>query len=214
VIKLAEEHDMGDNLIYATIARDAAAAYQGNPVEGIEQMRQSIEAYRAKGSNLMMTCYLGLVADLYGMEWQVAEGLRVVDEALATAGRTGERWWEAELHRTRGKLLIKQAIAVAGALPSLDDQSPLALIDPSTLSETENCFHRAIEVARSQYAKSLELRAVTSLGRFWLLCGKKDEARAMIAEIFDWFTEGFDTADLKDAEALLDELQSQTALPQ
>ncbi len=207
VIKLAEDYEMGDNLTYAVIARDAALAYQGNPGEGIAQMLRSIEAYRAKGANLMMTCYLGLAADLYGMEWQIAEGLNVVDEALAMTARTGERWWEAELHRTKGKLLIKRAIADAGSLPSLDDQSPLASIEPSTLAETEACFQRAMEVAGRQNAKSLELRAATSLGRFWWLLGKKEEARAMVVKVLGWFTEGADTADLNDAKALIDELR-------
>lgn len=207
VIQLAQEYDLGDNLTYATIARDAARAYQGNPVEGITQMRQSIAAYQAKGANLMMTCYLGLVADLHGLEWQIAEGLRVVDEALALAARTGERWWEAELHRTRGKLLIKEALAAQSALPSLAEQTPLGALDPALLAEAESCFLRARDVAQEQNAKALELRAVTSLGRFWALQGKRAEARAAVQPVFAWFREGTRTADWQDAQALLSELE-------
>jgi predicted ATPase len=99
----------------------------------------------------------------------------------------GERWWEAEILRLRGELLLKR--------------------NPAGLAEAETSFERSIEIAREQDAKSLELRATTSLARLFASQGRRDEVRAMLAEIYNWFTEGIDAADLKDAKALLDELK-------
>ena len=110
----------------------------------------------------------------------------VLHDALTFVDKTGERVFEADLHRLKGQLLLQQ---------SSDNQS-----------EAETCFHQALEVAQSQQAKSWELRAATSLARLWQSQEKRDEARQLLGEVYDWFTEGFDTADLKDAKALLDEL--------
>jgi len=107
-------------------------------------------------------------------------------EALATADEYEIRHYEAEMHRLKGELLLRQ--------------------DDSKLMEAQSCFERAIEIARKQSAKSLELRATMSLARLFAKQGRRDEARAMLAEIYGWFTEGFDTADLRDARTLLDEL--------
>jgi predicted ATPase len=100
--------------------------------------------------------------------------------------QTGERYYESELHRVKGELLMMQ--------------------DDSNVARPQSCFQRAIEIARKQSAKSLELRATMSLARLLAKYGKRAEAQTMLAEIYDWFTEGFDTADLKDAKLLLDEL--------
>jgi len=110
----------------------------------------------------------------------------VVSEELLRVEKTGERYYGAELHRIKGELLLRQ---------SAPDKE-----------EAEGCFQTALEVARTQSAKSLELRAAMSLSRLWQRQGKKDEARKILAEIYGWFTEGFDTADLKEAKSLLDEL--------
>jgi predicted ATPase len=107
-------------------------------------------------------------------------------EALAAADEHEDRHHEAEIHRLKGELLLRQ--------------------DGSNAAQAQSCFERAIEIARKQSAKSLELRATTSLARLLDKQGRRDQARAMLAEIYNWFTEGFDTADLKDAKALLDEL--------
>jgi predicted ATPase len=115
------------------------------------------------------------------------EGLELVTEALTLTQRDDERWWEAELHRVKGELLLTNS--------------------PNTSGEaTEACFNQALDIARIQSARSLELRAATSLARLWQEQGKLKEARDLLAPIYDWFTEGFDTPDLKDAKALLDEL--------
>ena len=107
-------------------------------------------------------------------------------EALTLADTTGERWYEAELYRLKGELLLQQYS---------DNQA-----------EAETCFHQAIDIARNQQAKSFELRAATSLARLWQQQGKRQEAHDLLAPVYHWFTEGFDTADLQDAKALLDAL--------
>ncbi|HXV81355.1 MAG TPA: hypothetical protein VEG60_15870, partial [Candidatus Binatia bacterium] len=126
------------------------------------------------------------VAEAYGKAGRAEEGLSVVARALTRARKTGGRYYEAELHRIKGELLLWQAVP--------DEE------------QAEGCFKKAVEVARSQSAKSLELCAAMSLSRLWQRQGKKDEARRLLAEIYGWFTEGFDTADLNEAKALLGEL--------
>ena len=116
-------------------------------------------------------------------------------EALAAVHTTGERWWEAELHRLQGELLLQSGV-----------QRPESSVFTPHAAEAEACFQRALDVARSQQAKSLELRAAMSLSHLWQRQGKRQEARDLLAPIYNWFTEGFDTADLREAEALLDEL--------
>jgi predicted ATPase len=117
-------------------------------------------------------------------------GLSVLAEALAQVDKTGERFYEAELYRLKGTLTLQSQV----------------LGSTSKGEDAEACFRKAIELARQQQAKSLELRAVMSLSRLWQQQGKKDEARQMMAEIYNWFTEGFDTKDLQEAKALLEEL--------
>jgi predicted ATPase len=118
------------------------------------------------------------------------EGLATLAEALAVMQRTGEQWYEAELCRLKGELTLQSE--------SQSSESPPR--------EAEACFQKAIAVARHQSAKSLELRAVMSLSRLWQQQGKKEEAHQMLAEIYGWFTEGFDTKDLQEAKALLEAL--------
>jgi len=118
---------------------------------------------------------------------QPAAGLTALAEALMLVDTTGERWYEPELHRLKGELRLQQS--------------------PDSHAEAHACFQQALDVARSQQAKSLELRAATSLGRLWQQQGKHAEARQLLAEVYGWFTEGFDTPDLREAKALLDELE-------
>src|SRR5207253_11031937 len=115
-----------------------------------------------------------------------AEGRRGLADALAVVHTLGERWWEAELHRLKGELLLQQS--------------------PDHHAEAHACFQQALDVARDQQAKALELRAATSLARLWQQQGKRAEAYPLLAEVYGWFTEGFDTPDLQEAKALLDEL--------
>jgi predicted ATPase len=142
-------------------------------------------AIRAAGVELGRPHFLALFAEAYGQVGQTEAGLTAVAEALAAVHNTGERWWEAELHRLQGELLLRRA---------------------SPTEEGEACFRQALEMARQQQEKSLELRAATSLSRLWQREGKRAEAYALLAPIYGWFTEGFDTADLQAAKALLEEL--------
>jgi predicted ATPase len=132
--------------------------------------------------------YLALLAEAFGRAARPEAGLQVLKEALTLLDTTEERWWEAEMSRLTGALQLQLAIP----------DGPQA----------EGCFQRALDVARRQQAKALELRAAMSLSRLWQRQGKRKEARQVLAEVYDWFTEGFDTPDLQDAKALLEELSS------
>jgi class 3 adenylate cyclase/predicted ATPase len=159
---------------------------QDTSAAAIVDMRQGLDAARATGAGLFAPYWLALLAGAYGRLGQSEEGLIATAEALTEVARTGERFWEAELYRLKGQLLLER--------------------DAANAPEAEACFHRAIEIARSQKARSWELRAATSLARLWRDQGKPEDARALLTPIYDWFTEGFGTADLKDAKALLDQL--------
>jgi TOMM system kinase/cyclase fusion protein len=171
---------------WGTILRGWALAEQGQRAKGIAQMRQGITAWRATGAELQRPYYLALLAEAYGKAGQAEEGLSVLAEALTAVHKTGERQYEAELYRLTGELLRKQ--------------------DGSDEQEAESCLRQAVDVAHQQQAKSLELRAAMSLSRLWQSQGKRAEARELLAPIYGWFTEGFDTADLQEAKALLAEL--------
>ncbi|HEV8718487.1 MAG TPA: AAA family ATPase, partial [Candidatus Binatia bacterium] len=190
VIALASEQEFPLWLAAGTLFRGLALAEQGQEEEGIAQLRQG--AGQATGAQVFRPLYLALLAKAYGKVGQVEEGLTVLAEALAVVDKTGERVWEAELYRLKGELTLKQS-EVRG--PESEVQK-----------EAEACFKKAIEIARRQSAKSLELRAATSLSRLWQKQGRKEEARQVLAEIYNWFTEGFDTKDLQEAKGLLEEL--------
>jgi class 3 adenylate cyclase len=153
---------------------------------GIARMRRSLSEHRAAGSDLLNDYVLALIAAALGEMGRFEEALRSIDESFEVIERTGQRLHEAEVHRLKGELLLMQ--------------------DASNSTQAEQSFRAAIEISRKQHAKSWELRATTSLARLLDKQGNRDKARAMLAEIYNWFTEGFDTADLKDAKALLDEL--------
>jgi len=189
---LAQENDLGDFVIWATLEHDLAQGFQIPSEAAVVQVRRSLEAVRAKGLGMTFTSWLANVADLLGMSGHIAAGLDLIAEALAQIEPTGERFWEAEVWRVRGDLLLRRV-----------DQ----LVQQGTNSETEaeTCYHRAVEIARAQNAKSLELRATMSLTRLWRRQGRHPQAQLMLAEIYGWFTEGFDTGDLRNAKALLTE---------
>ena len=153
--------------------------------EGIVKMQQGLEYWRGAGMELGVSFFLVLQVKALWKAGQTEKGLATVEEALSFADETGERFLEAEMHRLKGELLLEQG--------KVED-------------EAEECFCRALEVARRQGAKSLELRAAISLSRLRQKQGKQDDAHEMLSEIYGWFTEGFGTADLKDAKALLEEL--------
>jgi class 3 adenylate cyclase/predicted ATPase len=191
-LALCSEQGLTQELAYGAILRGWALAAQGQE-EGIVQMRQGLAAYRATGAELWRPYWLALLAETYGKIGQATEGLRVLVEALPAGERPRRRDLEAELHRVKGELLLRS-----------QSQGPEAGVHPS--AEVEQCFQQAIDLARQQQAKSWELRAVMSLSRLWRQQGKKDEARQLLAEIYGWFTEGFETKDLQEAKVLLAEL--------
>jgi predicted ATPase len=158
-------------------------AAHGQLEEGIAQMGQGLAAWQVTGAEILLPYHLTLLAEMHGRKGQVEEGLRVLTEALSLVEQHEERWWEAESHRLTGELLLQQAVP--------------------DVPQVETCFQQALAIARRQQAKSLELRAAMSLSRLWQQQGKRKEAYDLLAPIYGWFTEGFDTADLQKAGALL-----------
>ena len=191
---LAREQGFAPLLSAGIIRRGWALAEQGQIEEGLAQMHQGLAARRTTGAELAQPYFLALQAEVYGKIGQEEQALSLLTEALAAVHTTGERRLEAELYRLRGELTLKSKVP-----------SP----KPQVEKEAEECFHKAIEITRRQQAKSLELRAVMSLSRLWQQQGKTREAQQMLAEIHGWFTEGFDTKDLQEAKALLEELEGQ-----
>jgi predicted ATPase len=151
-----------------------------------------------------MPYHIGLLADACMQTGRFDGGLAASTEALAAADQHEEHLWEPEVHRLKGELLLKRQAERSGVEKTSLRGAPR--IDDSSTAEAQGCFQRAIEIARKQSAKSLELRATMSLARLLDQTGRRDEARTLLAHIYGWFTESFDTADLKDAKTLLDEL--------
>ena len=183
-IRLATEEGF---LLFQTeeaILRGQEQIEKGQVEEGIAQFRQGMAAWQAMGAGMIRPHRLSLLAEACGKAGRTEEGLNVLSEALTTAHRSGECYYEAEIHRLKGELLLMQGGE----------------------TEAESSFHEAVEVARQQSAKSWELRATVSLARLWQKQGKKEDARGRLVEIYGWFTEGFNTPDLKDAKALMEEL--------
>jgi predicted ATPase len=199
-IALATEQGFPFWVAQGTMMRGWALADQGRGKEGIAQLHEGVTAYRATGAEVFLTGWLALLAEAYGKVEQTEEGLRVVDEALTLVEKKGEQVYEAELYRLKGMLAL---LPKGQGLQFTVKKSPESGVG-SPESEAEECFWQAIEVARRQQAKSLELRAVMSLARLWQHQGKQEEGRKLLAEVYSWFTEGFDTADLKEARALLE----------
>jgi predicted ATPase/DNA-binding winged helix-turn-helix (wHTH) protein len=186
LLGLATEQEFALWIATGTRWRGVALAAQGQPEVGIALIRQGQTAYQASGSTLGEPYYLALLAEAYGDAGQSALGLRILDEALASADKTADRIYEAEVYRLKGKLLLAHS--------------------ETYRVEAESCFHLALTVARRQQAKSLELRTAVGLSRLWQQHGKRHEARQLLGGVYSWFTEGFDTADLQEARALLEDL--------
>ena len=181
--EMAEEHDHALVRGVGSVLRGWAQIRRGQDKAGATLVREGVDDYRATGAEFQLPHLMTALAEAIEPE----DGLAIISDALAFVETTGERYYEPELHRLRGELLL----AISG------DNEP----------DAERCFQRALEVARSQQAKSLELRAAMSLCRLWQGQGKQTEARPLLTEIYNWFNEGFETADLKEARALLNELR-------
>ena len=185
-LQLATEQGFPHWRAYGAIVHGWALAHQGEAEEGIAQLQQGMLARLATGAVLARPYFLSLLVEAYGTMGQPAAGLTALTEALTLAETNGEGWYVPELYRLKGTLLLQQS--------------------PDHQVEAEVCFQQAIRIAQSQHAKSLELRAATSLARLWQQQGKRTEAYDLLAAVYGWFTEGFDTADLQEAKALLEEL--------
>jgi predicted ATPase/class 3 adenylate cyclase len=185
-VALSTEQGFTQWLAMGTSLRGWALAMQGQGEEGLAQVRQGIAAYRATGAALWVPYFCTLLADVSNHLGHAEDDLQVLAEAHTLVEQHEERWWEAEISRLRGVLLLRQ---------------------PGTpQAEAEAWLQRALDVARRQQAKSWEVRAAMSLARLWQQQGKRAEAHELLAPIYGWFTEGFDTTDLQEAKALLAEL--------
>jgi predicted ATPase len=208
-IALASDHGYADCSAVGMILRGWAIAEQGRGDEGIAQMREALGALRDRGNETFRPHGLVLLAEEYGKAGQVERGLAVVAEALVALESTGIRFHEAELYRLQGELLLMAGRGSRAAAGS----ASAAGTDPSRPGEAEACYRRALAVARRQGAKSWELRAAMSLTRLAQRQGQPEDARQLLAATYSWFTEGFDTLDLQEAKALLDDLSSQPTPP-
>src|SRR5262249_19658255 len=179
------EQGFTQQLAMGTILRGWGLAAQGQEDQGIAQMHQGLTTSQAAGIGIGRAPVLAQMAEVYWHTGQTDEELRLLAKALTVMDRTGERWWEAEVHRLKGELLLAQGGTRQKSV------------------EAEAYFRHALEVARHQQAKSLELRAAMSMSRLWQRQGRCAAAYHLLAEIYDWFTEGFDTVDLQEAKTLL-----------
>ncbi|MCP4317989.1 MAG: AAA family ATPase [Hyphomicrobiales bacterium] len=185
LIDLSEKQAFPLRHTTGTVFQGWSMAHAGRAEEGIALMQKALAELARAGQDYARTLYVALLVEAALANGMDQEASRALDEAFALAERTGERWWAAELHRLRGQCLIKAT-----------DQT----------LEAESCYRNALRIARDQGARSLELRTAISLARLWRDDNKRRNARNLLAPVYDWFTEGFDTPDLKDAKALLDEL--------
>jgi predicted ATPase len=187
LVPLATEQRFPYWLAMATILRGWALSDAGETEQGISEMLRGLTAFRATEAQLWVPYFLGLLGEVHARAGEPVKGLGFFCEALERVRQTGERWFEAELHRRTGEMLLD--------LPEPDE------------GEAEIRFRRALEVARRQDAKMWELRAASSLARLWGERGERPQAYELLTPVYGWFTEGFDTQDLKHAKALLDDLQ-------
>jgi predicted ATPase len=185
-ITLSAENGLAYHLAWGTALRGVALLMQ-HQEDGLEQLQQGLSAYQGTRVRLLTPYFLALIAETYGKIGKIEEGLSTLAEAFLILDSFGSYCLEAELYRLKGELLLQQSS------------------DNST--EAATCFHQAMTIAQNQSAKSWQLRAATSLARLWHQQGKTQEAYDLLAPVYHWFTEGFDTLDLMDAKALLQELE-------
>jgi len=198
----ATDHGFELLLNLGAVHRGWVLAESGAPEHGAAQIRDGVTAYRTNGAALGLPTFLGFLAGAYRKCARAEDGLAVIEDALAVSEATGAHYWDAELRRLQGTLILGTGAAprrVAGRRRSA-----------STERDAESCFVSAIEIARRQQAKSLALRAATSLSRLWQRQGKTSEAHALLSEAYGWFVEGFEAADLTEARALLEQLDGAT----
>jgi predicted ATPase len=187
-VAICREHSLLPHIMNAAlVVHGWALVANGLGEEGTGVMRQALAALEAIGAQKRLPYYLALLASAVGRLGQGQEALLLLAAALERAQSTGEHWWDAEILRLRGDLLCQ--------VPSVDT------------SDVEQCYGEALAVAEAQGAQAFRLRGATSLARLWAEQGDRQKAYDLLAPIYGWFTEGFDTADLKEAQGLLDELR-------
>ncbi len=184
-IAVSQENAYHLNMAWAIMQKGWALTQKGDREEGLAMMLEGLATWREMGMVCLVPYWHALIAEIHGQLEQPEKGLALIEESFEIVNKTDHRMWEAELHRIKGELLLMQSKAE---------------------SEIEACYKKAMEVARAQEAKSLELRAVMSLSRLWQSQGKNKEAKEMLDKIYSWFTEGFKTKDLREAKQLLAEL--------
>ena len=218
LIALCNEQGFAFWLVGGIIFQGWALAGQGHKEKGIAQIRQGIVDWRATGAGRFRHYFLALLAEVCGQTDRAEEGIALLVEAVTVAQQDGDHLYEPELYRLKGTLTLqsKTSLGQVSGKSKTSQKSkhktqkskvtdPRPLI-PDPQDEAEACFLKAIDIARKQQAKSLELRAVTSLARLWQQQSKIQQAHKMLSEIYNWFTEGFDTKDLQEAKALIEEL--------
>jgi predicted ATPase len=196
-LNVATDHGFPFWWAFQTILLGWVSVNRGNVDQGIEQMRRGMEAYLDTGAELLRPYFIGLLAEAFAAKGSVERGLTLLDEALEIVDKTGERFYEAELYRLKGELLVRSH--------SDRRESHDLTAQAFPLSE-EECFLKAASVAQRQQAKWFELRSAMNLARLWQRQGRIEEGHQILAQTYSWFTEGFDTAGLKDAKTLLEEL--------
>jgi predicted ATPase/DNA-binding winged helix-turn-helix (wHTH) protein len=186
LMAFATAQGLAHRVVHGRLLLGWALAMQGDAAAGVAHLQAGVDGLEHTGHKLYRPYFLGLLAEALGGAGQAEAGVTIVTEALTRMAATEERWWEAEVHRLRGALLLQ--------LPLPD------------VGQAEACFQQARDVARRQQAKALELRATLSLSRLWQQQGKREAAQQVLAPVYGWFTEGLDTADLQAAKALLEAL--------
>jgi class 3 adenylate cyclase/predicted ATPase len=184
-LEISAQHDLHAVALWCLLPRGWALAQQGDVSAGISDIREAMDRRQSMGVGAVWPWFFALLAEAHGALGEFDEALRAADEALEWVQRNDERLYQAETHRIKGELLLHKQVP-----------------DPAA---AEKCFEQALAVARDQQAKSWELRAATSMARMWLRQGRFDDARALLSPIYNWFTEGLDTADLRDAKTLLEQ---------
>ena len=189
LVALAGEKRAGFYEASGILAQSFVMALTGRSSAAVQTMVSGYTNYRSTGATLFTPIYLSYLAKAYADTGEFDHARRWITEATTVVGKTKERWWEAEIHRIAGEI---------------------ALLSPERDAlKAQSCFERALEIARAQQARSWELRAAMSLARLWRDQGRRAEAHDLLAPVYAWFTEGFDTLDLKEAKALLEELDQQ-----
>ena len=186
LVTLAREKSVVGFKTQTTLVRGLILAQTGKATDAVQTITAGITAWRSAGATLWIPLYLSCLATAHAQLGQFDDAWRCIHEAMNSVETTKERWWEAEVYRLAGEV----------ALLSLTPE----------VAKAQAYFEKALAVAGQQQAKSWELRAAMSMARLWRDQGKRDAARDLLAPVYGWFTEGFDTLDLKEAKALLDEL--------